>query len=193
MHRSHHASLAALVLAFAAACAPSEDTDTVAQVPFPAQAGIQQGLSITSLERGGWNVCYEDVYSVEGVPVSGILAGCTGQYLMLACRFGTSGDLLQLAAADRKDVVTLPDAASATAHHVSANVGWYYDDAFSWGFFPATASVNRAPCDDTASGQTEQRLCWHTSGGDLAAGYRCGSTTALAGSSTWQRLILSHP
>jgi hypothetical protein len=49
---------------------------------------------------------------------------------------------------------------------------------------------SRNSCD-IAGGETnpELRLCWHTGGGNIQGGYRCGATTGLNGDPTWQRLV----
>lgn len=194
------ASVIALVaMAFLNACSPSEsddpgDPNPPPATPFPATAGIQQNLSLAALEADGWSVCLNESYTAEGTPVAGTLAGCTGTYMMLACRNGT-GDTLALAAADLRTVVTQADAATATAHHVANGVGWYFTEDLSWGFFPAGQALNRAPCDWDSDGlQTmkQQRLCWHTTAGELKRGYRCGDNE-LNTSASWQRIILVHP
>ena len=67
---------------------------------------------------------------------------------------------------------------SATCVHEGNDVGWYYDDDYSWGFAPAGVGVYRYSCDyDNETGDEEasdQRMCWHTSGGSFSNGYRCG-------------------
>ena len=36
----------------------------------------------------------------------------------------------------------------------------------------------------------ELRMCWHTSGGRLNSGWRCGATTGIS-NAQWERVILS--
>lgn len=47
----------------------------------------------------------------------------------------------------------------------------------------------RTSCD-TAAGNETLRLCWHTGGGSMNGGWRCGSSTGLNGDATWERVIL---
>jgi hypothetical protein len=190
--RSTILSLAALAVLSTAACAGSGTSDPgTAPPPFPVGKGIQQNLSLTSLQGGGWTVCYRDTYT-GGAPIFTILAGCTGKYMMLACRADGTTDALALAAADQRSVVTTPDATSN--HHVANGVGWYFNDMLSWGFFPASETVNLDPCDFDTGTQTmkDQRLCWHAVEGVISPGYRCGNND-LSTSSIWQRLVLVHP
>lgn len=70
----------------------------------------------------------------------------------------------------------------ANGVHEANGVGWYYSDQYSWGFAPAGAPVNRNSCD--VEGQADEtRMCWHTGGGNLNFGWRCGSNTG-AGANT---------
>ncbi len=190
------AALAAVVVAACASSGSSSDGGDP-PIPFPSGAGIQQNLTLTSLRANGWTVCLDETYATDSsTTIASLLTACAGRHLLLACTNGASNDVLQLAAADLRGVVTQVDAASPTAHHVSGTVGWYFTDDFSWGFFPAGAGVNRAPCDYDADGtQTvkDQRLCWEASAGDLSPGYRCGASVNLNSSSTWRRLVLAHP
>jgi len=54
---------------------------------------------------------------------------------------------------------------------------------------PNTISV-RDSCD-TNNVQGELRMCWHTSGGNLSAGYRCGLTTTFG--ADWERVVFTAP
>lgn len=196
MHRFARSTvwtLALVVLFAAAACGPASNDEGggPSQHPFPATSGIQQGLSLSTLEIGGWVVCHEDTYADTGAPMSSILSSCVGPYLMLACRPSATSDALTLAAADVREVVIQPDAFGATAHHVSNGVGWYFTDTASWGFFPSTESVSREPCD-AATAQNDRRLCWHLNqDAELDPGYRCGNPATTG--SGWRRLVLVHP
>lgn len=188
--RSTILSLAALAVLSTAACAGSGTSDPApAPPPFPVGKGIQQNITLTSLQSGGWSVCYADTYT-GSAPIFTILAGCTGKYMMLACRPDETTDALALAAADQRSVVTTPDVTSN--HHVANGVGWYFNDMLSWGFFPASETIDLSPCDTGALTMNDQRLCWHAVEGVLSPGYRCGDND-LTTSSTWQRLILVHP
>ncbi len=187
------AVLSAVAMLLATACS-SSGSDSPPPIPFPSGEGIKQNLSLSTLRADGWTVCLDDPYDTDGPTISTLLTLCPGEHLLLACTSGLTNDVLALAAADRRSVVTQADAATSTAHHVSGTVGWYFNDSLSWGFFPAGQGLNRLPCDyDAAETASAQRLCWHTSGGDVTPGYRCGTDVNLNSSSTWRRLVLAHP
>jgi hypothetical protein len=72
-------------------------------------------------------------------------------------------------------------------------VGWYFNDSWSWGFFPGSEAVNLDPCDFDTGAQTmkDQRMCWHAVDGVLNPGYRCGDNQ-LESSAVWNRLVMAH-
>jgi cysteine-rich repeat protein len=149
--------------------------------------GVQQNLDPASL--GGWTECYADTYDNSSTALADILAACSGDNLMLGCRPVGDSNLTLAAMAPRADV--LFDCGSQNNCTNQANgVGWYFNDSYSWGFAPAGEPVNRSSCDFNDGAQTaaDQRLCWHTSAGNIASGYRCGDNN-LNGASGWQRVI----
>lgn len=149
--------------------------------------GPQTGVPVATVTGGGWTQCYLDLYSNSGVPIPDILDGCPGERLMLACRETGSDTLALLAQAPREDVLT--DTGFDNDTHDANGTGWYFNDDWSWGFAAEGDPVDRFTCDSDSSGSNDQRLCWHTSSGDLAAGWRCGETTFLNASSAWERVI----
>lgn len=159
-------------------------------MPWPAGAGIKTNVSLAALQALGWSTCFTAPYNSTGTTTDSILAGCTGTYMMMACRASSATDTLTVVAADTRAVVTTVDA-SNTGFHASNNggVGWYFGTNWSWGFFPLGQAVNRSSCD-VAPASPEQRLCWHTGGGAINGGYRCGATIGLNADATFQRLIL---
>jgi hypothetical protein len=158
---------------------------------FPVGAGIQQDLSLATMTTAGWRVCYEDRYGDAGADIATLLAGCAGDYLMLACRSGVGSDTLTLAAADARSVVTQVDTQGTDTFHAAHGVGWYFTDTQSWGFFPAGEPVLRLECDG-ATTAPEKRLCWHALAGKLTGGYRCGATVDLGADLTWRRVVLAR-
>ena len=70
--------------------------------------------------------------------------------------------------------------------HNANGVGWYFNNSWSWGYAPVGQMVNRNSCDVNAG---VDRLCWHTSAGNINGGYRCGSNTGLNGSVAFERII----
>ena len=86
-------------------------------------------------------------------------------------------DFTIVAAAPTADVLTnTGDGTNAT--HIANGTGWYYSDNYSWGFVKAGDQVDRRWCD--AGGildgwaNVNARLCWHTAGGRLQAGWSAG-------------------
>lgn len=149
--------------------------------------GPQQNVQAATVTNGGWSECYRDVYSNAATTLASILNRCNGSRLMLACAQVGSNTLTLLAQAPRADVI-FPVVGNVP--HNANGTGWYYDTQTSWGFALQGDLVTRNSCDVEA-GSTH--LCWHTSGGLINGGYRCGSTTALNGSAAWNRIIYQLP
>lgn len=106
--------------------------------------------------------------------------------LLLACRATGSSTLLTFAHAPRADVIF--DTGTGNVTHNANGVGWYFNNSWSWGYAPAGQAVNRSSCDFGGTVPAE-RLCWHTGGGNISGGYRCGSTEGLNSSTAFQRII----
>jgi hypothetical protein len=159
-------------------------------VPAAAFSGVRTHVPVSSLT--GWTVCHAEAYATTGTAVAAILDACRGRRLMLACRAAGSSTLRVAAQAGRDDVVT-PTSGNAT--HAANGVAWYFGGNLSWGFAPEGASVNRTSCDTqdllTPTGDSDRRLCWHQSGGDLSGGWRCGDQLGLNGGSAWERVVLT--
>jgi hypothetical protein len=181
----------ALVAVVMTACSGCGSESTSSGGPFPAGAGIQQGISLSSLTGTGWRVCYEDPYSTPDTPIQNVLDACAGKYMTLACRSSAGTDTLTLAAGDVRETVVQEDAAGATTHHVANGVGWYFTRTQSWGFFPAGLAVNRNGCDSETAASGDKRLCWNVIEGALQNGYRCGAND-LNLDGNWRRLVLVH-
>jgi hypothetical protein len=152
--------------------------------------GIAQVLPEAALLNGGWSLCHVDTFGGSGTPLSTILNNCDGELLAMACR--PVGDPnLTLAAMDEREDVLFDCASNNSCVNDGGNgVGWYYSDAYSWGFAPAGEAVSRSTCDVNGT-LPEQRMCIHTGGGNLSSGYRCGSIT-LNGDNSWERLIYTR-
>jgi hypothetical protein len=159
----------------------------VAGACAPLYESVQTNVPETELTSNGWTLCHTSTYNSSGTTLASILAACPGARLALACRDTGSPTLRVLATGDRT-VVTTDCAAGATGCGSLAStctteshgVGWYFHDAWSWGFAPAGEVVNRCSCD-TQNPDSEDRICWHTGGGNLNGGYRCGSDTSSNG------------
>ena len=113
-----------------------------------------------------------------------------------ACRQTGSATLTVAAHAPRTAVLT--DTAGGTCTEanlkpptIANGVAWYYNSSWSWGFFNPGDGVNRCSCD-TANTNPQLRVCYHTSGGNLSGGYRCGSVTGLNGDMVNYERIIFH-
>jgi hypothetical protein len=133
--------------------------------------GIEQNLAIADLN--GWEECFRETYS-GATPVADLVSECDGDYVLLGC-MPTGSDVLQLAAmGDTAEVFsdTGQAADGVTPHN---GVAFYFNDSYSIGFAPEGAQVQRFSCD-VAPGDEELRMCWHTGGGIMNQGYRCGNS-----------------
>ncbi len=139
----------------------------------------------------GWTVCYSDLYNNTGTPLSTILSTCNKSNLMLACRPVGSDTFTVAAFANRNDILTDTGADNNGVIHVANGEGWYYNANYSWGFAKAGDYVGKTACD-SSSVNPDKRLCWHTQGGSIDEGWRCGETQGLNGSTAWERIILHH-
>jgi hypothetical protein len=137
-----------------------------------------------------WIVCYSDLYSNTGTPLSTILSTCDKPNLMLACRPVGSSTFTVADFANRNDVLTDTGVNAGTTNRENG-AGWYYNANWSWGFAKSGDSVAKSSCD-VSSGNADKRLCWHTGGGNINGGWRCGEATGLNSSTDWERVILHH-
>jgi hypothetical protein len=150
-------------------------------------SGVQNNISAATVNSWGFTQCYSATYGASGQNISGILAGCSGDYLMMAARRTGSSVFEVLAAGNFGDVTFNTGGASTT--HVANNVGWYFSTNYSWGFVGATDVVSLNSCDTNGLGEAD-RLCWHTGGGNMNGGWRAGTTTSLNSASNWEKVLL---
>ncbi|MBX3024444.1 hypothetical protein KF840_05990 [bacterium] len=182
-------------VAMAIACAALAATAATRASAFTPFSGVASNVPIASLD--GWSICYQDNYNNSGTPLSSILASCSGDHLMLACRPVGSPTLTLAAYAPRADVIF--DTSTSNTPHDANGVGWYFSSTYSWGFAPQGSPINRNSCDTIDSnsypgGATDgdRRICFHTDGGGIDAGWRCGRDDFLQGSSAFERVILQY-
>ena len=178
---STYASRAALLLAAGFAFSG----DAAAQSYLP--SGPQTNVPEATVLAGGWTVCHQSGYEVNSGSMATILAGCSEENIMLACRPVGDANFTVLAAAPRADVFF--DTGSSNTPHDANGVGWYFSDSYSFGFAAQGEPLSRSSCD-TAGTLPDQRMCVHTSGGQINTGWRCGSNTGLNFDAAWERLIL---
>jgi len=156
-------------------------------VPTYTFSGIAQDLPEANLM--GWTQCWSGTYDQSGVPMADILTACSGSHLLLGCKPVGATSLTLAANAPRADAL-FDCGADQTCVHAANGVGWYYSDAYSWGFAPEGLGVNRSSCDyndGVLTGQ-ELRMCWHTDSGATLFGYRCGNND-LNGASDWVKVV----
>ncbi len=153
-------------------------------LPF---AGVQQNLAEADLLALGFERCHASPYN-QNAAVAPILEACNQETLVLACR-PANNPTLTLAAAGLREEVTVDAGRQPAFTNQHNGVGWYWSDNYSIGFAPGGLPVNRNSCD-VAAGSQEQRMCWHSSGGNLTSGHRCGNA---GGGGGIERLIYQRP
>ncbi|MCA9545849.1 MAG: hypothetical protein KC613_15705, partial [Myxococcales bacterium] len=135
--------------------------------------GIRQ--NVPEVDLGGWEICHQDRYGDRQTQVNQILANCDGEYVMYGCRQVGQPNWQLLAMGERDEVFrNTGDQNNNLNNH--NGVDWYFSSGYSIGFVGPGTGVSRNSCD-TANASPELRLCWHTSGGLLSGGYRCGART----------------
>jgi hypothetical protein len=150
-------------------------------------SGVASNVPVAELT--GWTQCYSDTYANSATPVASILAACSQANLLLACRTTGSPTLTIAAHAPRADVTF--DTGTLSVTHDANGVGWYFNNSFSWGFAPAGDAVLRNSCD-VGNSDASLRLCWHTGGGNINAGYRCGASLGIF-DGTFERIVYQAP
>ena len=166
-------------------CSPSSTCEAgvctaTAYSPVGPQENVDPALLV------GWTPCLAESFDGNGTSIAGVLASCSGPDLMLACRAVGATNLQVLAWAPKATIVTDTGASNNGVVTVANGTAWYFNNAWSWGFAAAGATVAKQSCDTEAG---SNRLCWHTST-TLTAGYRCGDATAVSG--TYQRLAYTR-
>ncbi|MCB9537575.1 MAG: hypothetical protein H6704_15095 [Myxococcales bacterium] len=151
--------------------------------------GIREDLPEADVVRGGFEPCFAGRYDDNQALVADVLAACDGDVLLLGCR-PVGDDTLHLAAMGARADVLFPTGGDANTTHAHNGVAWYFDDSHSWGFAPEGARVQLNSCD-TSNEQGPLRMCWHTGGGRLNSGYRCGDEL-LNGNGQWERVIFQR-
>jgi len=155
-----------------------------------APVGPQQNVPVASLS--GWTQCYIDTYANSSTSLASIQAACSQSKILMACRQTGSATLALLAWAPRTEVFTVTNNTGFGQNHSHAANGslWYFDTSWSWGFGAVGDVLNLFSCDTNAGAN---RLCWHTGGGNINGGYRCGANQSLNGSGAYERIVYQSP
>ena len=155
-------------------------------------SGIMTNLAVSDVVTGGFTQCFSDTYNIPfgNSASTTITATCTEPVLLVACMPVGSNTLTDAAMANSTDIF-IQDPATTTASHVANGTQWYNSDAYSFGYAPLGATINRSSCDIGVPQDSDQRLCWHTS--NSFGGFRCGSTQFLNNSTSWVRVVYQRP
>jgi hypothetical protein len=155
-------------------------------------SGVQNNVPTSALL--GWTLCFSDNYASSS-SIATMQANCNQAKLLMACAPVGSSVLNVVAMAPRSDVFSDVGNGNQFSVHPANGVNWYFSTSWSMGFAPGGAGVNRFSCDtvDSSGGPTaNQRICWHTSLGQVSNGWRCGQAASL-NSAGWARLIYQSP
>ncbi|MEZ4433600.1 MAG: hypothetical protein R3F65_14415 [bacterium] len=138
----------------------------------PSFSGIRQDVPVAELEALGLEPCFVGTYN-GFEDLDDVLAACDRDVLLLGC--GPAGsDVLSLAAMGARDEILTDLGQEEDAVHNHNGVDWYYSDSWSWGFVGEGTGVTRNSCDVDDEPDSALRMCWHTGGGQMNNGYRCG-------------------
>ena len=108
-------------------------------------------------------------------------------HLCCGCRLGR----IRRIAGTHADHHDENDEDAGNVGHEANGVEWYYDDSYSWGYVEPGDDMTRNTCDTGSGSYPEHRLCFHTGAGNINGGYRCGTTTGLNSSTSWERVLYS--
>ena len=156
--------------------------------PFP---GALLSIPVSAVTAGGWTQCYSDTFDISGVSLASIQGGCTGPHMMLACRPTGNATLTLAGHALKTEMLTDTGAAINGLSTQLNGLDWYYNDSWSWGFFEPGDGVTKNSCDVAGGAFPNRRLCFHTGGGSINTGYRCGGIFSFTGA--WERIFYTHP
>ncbi len=162
-----------------------DDTDPSVFPLLTTWYGVE--VNVSEAELVGWEECFLDTYDRYGASLSGMQSSCYKNNVMVACRQRGSGILTAAAHAPREDVFYDTGSGSSSVHNANG-VDWYYSTSWSMGFVQGGTGVYRSSCDVNSSPDADKRLCWHTSGGTLSGGYRCGTSLSLY-TTSWERVV----
>lgn len=150
-------------------------------------SGVQNDVAVSTVSGWGFTVCSVVNFSTNNASSrpAAMLAGCSGDYLMMASRRIGSSTFDVLAAANFADVIF--EAGTGNVTHLANHVEWYFNDNWSWGFAGEGDQVLRTSADVAGAGERD-RLSWHTHD-TFSAGYRSGNF--ISNNSTgWEKVLL---
>ena len=148
--------------------------------------GVLTDVRRDALEPLGYHVCWRGDYGEES-DLGDVLAACQASELLVGCG-PVGGETLSVAAAGARGRIIRETGRLRTPDNVHNGVSWYFADDYSLGFATSGLQVIRQTCD-VGLARPGERLCWHTRGGRLVPGYRCGEAVGVNQSGAWERLI----
>ena len=149
--------------------------------------GVQNDVSVATVNNTwGYTQCFSATYNTLNLTTTGMLSGCSGDYLMMGARRVGSSTFEVLAAANFADVIF--DTGTGNVTHNANGVNWYFNNNYSWGFAGAGDTVSRNSCDTNGMSERD-RLCWHTHS-NYSGGWRAGAFTSLNNDSSWEKVLL---
>jgi PEP-CTERM motif len=153
--------------------------------PVYSPVGPQKNVNFSTVLNGGWSECFSEPYGTAGTSLSSVQSQCDGDLIMLAGAVNGSQQISVLAWARREDVFFSTPDCSNQVHNANGS-DWYFNQSCSMGFAPEGFGISQNSADTaSAPGWTplgddgEDRLSWHTSGGELSGGWRVGNVTFL--------------
>ena len=162
-------------------CGSVNDDDDEGGLEFE---GVRNDVPPAEVE--GWRQCHRSLYGQSGASIGNIVRDCDGDLVMYGCKQVNAVNWQVLAQGDRDAVFR--DTGRGNAPTINNGVGWYFSDSYSLGFAPAGQAISRNSCD-TQNGLPAQRICWHSGGGNMNGGWRCGANTGLNGNNAFERVI----
>ena len=151
----------------------------------PSFSGIRQNVPVAELEELGLERCFAGTFG-GGEDIAGILQACSGDVLLIGCGPAGSPTLSLAAMGARQNVLTDVGQQNGGLHNHNG-VDWYFNDSYSWGFVAEGTGVSRNSCDTRGDPGNAFRMCWHTGGGRMNGGYRCGDR--FTSGNDYQRVI----
>ncbi|MCB9547804.1 MAG: hypothetical protein H6706_18435 [Myxococcales bacterium] len=147
-------------------------------------AGVRN--NVPEAEVTGWRECHRSFYGQAGISMAQILQSCNAPQIMYGCKANNANAWQVLAQGSRAAVFR--EIGRVNNPVIDNQVAWYFSVDWSLGFAPAGQAISRNSCD-TQNGLGDKRICWHSRGGSMNGGWRCGNNTGLNGNNGYTRVI----
>ena len=147
--------------------------------------GIRNNVAEQQIDD--WCLCHSSRFAQSNISLRDLQDECDGAFVMMGCREVGEDRWAVMAMGEQAEVFTDTGNDNNEVHDHNG-VAWYYSEDESMGFAPTGLRVQRQSCD-TGAVQEGRRMCWHTSAGSLAGGWRCGGQRGLSGALDWERAM----